>query len=187
MKHLLFTKALWSSLLECQYKCLYMHIYVCVCICGHRFICGLACMHLYLHVYTCISLHLYLCMFMHMLAGTHMCLHTSLHEHTCILHLCTCVYKCVCVYTQIYVYSHFCVCMHVCMCVHLHADFEPLLKRREHWSSSWPLVPTIQSMSHLAFGKRILQGYLPLKLASFNRGSNRDKWFVKPAVSLRIW
>lgn len=118
-------------------------------------------MHLCLHVYTCISLHLYLCVFMHMLIDTHMCLHTSLHEHTCMLHPCTYVYQCVCVYTQIYVYSHFCVCMCVCMCVHLHADFEPLLKKREHWSSRWLLAPTTQSMSHLAFGKRILQGYLP--------------------------
>lgn len=98
-------------------------------------------MHLCLHMYMCICLHLYLCVFMHMIAGTHMCLHTSLHEHTFILHPCTCVY------TQIHVYSHFCVCMCVYMCIYLHADFEPLLKKREHWSSHW-LWPLPHSLCH---------------------------------------
>lgn len=117
-------------MLDCQYKCLYTHIYVCVCICRHRFTCGFTGMHLCSHVYTCIFLYLYLCVFMHTsqaltCACTHLYMSTPAF-YTTPLYMCLQVY--VCFHTDMFTHISVFVCVFACVhtCMHVLTDSWPL-------------------------------------------------------------
>jgi len=83
--------------------CVYIYIFVCVCICIYIHVYMCICVYIVIHIYV----YMYICIYVHIWIYIHKCIN---------MHICARVCICICMYMYVYTYG---ICIYVCKYVHV--------------------------------------------------------------------